>query len=83
MREITNNDASSRTLMQVSSLLKTLISSKAIDREELLSIISDERQQYTLPDRAVSFLGIEEDVHKESERLLGLIGDKVLPHVKG
>lgn len=71
LTEIAKSDASGETLMQVSSLVKSIVNTNIIDRDQLVKLISDERKQYALPvERRPSFLQIESDVKTESNRLL-------------
>lgn len=72
LHEIANTDANEATLLQVSSMIRTLISSKAIDRSKLLEIINSERISYTLPDsRKPSFLKVDDHVTKLLASLTG------------
>ena len=71
LAEVANSDASGETLLQVSSLIKSIINTNLIDREQLIKLISDERKQYALPvERKPSFLKIENDVKTEGNRLI-------------
>lgn len=71
LSEVAESDASSETLMQVSSLVKSIIKTNLIKREQLIKLISDERQHYALPmSRKPSFLKIESDVNTEGNRLI-------------
>jgi hypothetical protein len=71
LAEVANSDASSETLLQVSSLIKSIINTNLIDREQLIKLISDQRKQYALPfEKKPSFLRIENDVKAEGNRLI-------------
>jgi hypothetical protein len=71
LAEVANSDASGETLLQVSSLIKSIINTNIIDREQLVKLITDERKQYALPvERKPSFLRIENDVKTEGNRLI-------------
>lgn len=79
LAEVANSDASGETLLQVSSLIKSIINMNIIDREQLIKLISDERKQYALPvERKPSFLKIENDVKTEGNRLIDLTFKLVL-----
>ncbi|MCP4987533.1 MAG: site-specific integrase [Colwellia sp.] len=71
LAEVANSDASGETLLQVSSLVKSMVNTNIIDREQLIKLISDERKQYALPvEKKPSFLRIENDVKTEGNRLI-------------
>lgn len=73
LEEIAQCDASSETLLQVSSLVKSIVNTNIIDRQQLIKLISDERKQYALPvERKASFLKIESHAEKEGKRLIDL-----------
>jgi len=71
LAEVAKSDASGETLMQVSSLVRSIVNTNIIDREQLIKLISDERKQYALPvEKKPSFLQIENDVKTEGKRLI-------------
>ena len=79
--EITNTDASGNTLLQVSSLIKSLINTKAVTSEQLIELISNERQDYSNPTKRLhSFLNIDNAVKKEASRIESMTSIKVIPN---